>query len=433
MSRTWVWLTARLITLSRVYFTFLFAWAILRLLFGDRWWWLFLVNSFAVYLFAPLPLILLIALIARRRETWLGFGAVFVLWAYLFSGLFLPKSPQASASDSILTVMTYNILGFNEHPEAVVAAIRTSNADVITLQELNPLAAEAIQRDLAREYPYQALDPQFGVTGMGVISRYPLKPSDERLPGETWVGTPQVLLLDFRGTPVVVLHFHPVPTNLGRRGQMDWSIRERERQARSVADFIAAHPGPLIAPVDLNANDQSAAYDIITDVLVDSWREAGWGLGHTFPGADSPGSSRPQLAGVPVPMWLARIDHIFHSTHWQATAAWIGPWDGVSDHRPVVARLTLSNNAPMPGGWIFQHRVMSIAHWLRRVALRIRSMIPWLSNPYVGTRRRAAFQAAVAWAAGWKPALLQPGDRQTVVVTNQTIALSLESVTVLSR
>ena len=340
-NRITAWLTARLVTFSRVYFTFLFAWAILRLLFGDRWWWLFLVNSFAVYLFAPLPLILLIGLVARRRETWIGFGRAFALFAHLFGVLFLPKLPQASASDSTLTVMTYNLLGFNGHPERVVSAIRVSNADVITLQELNPPAAEAIQRDLAHEYPYHVLDPQLGVTGMGVISRYPLRTNGERLPGETWVGTPQVLALDFHGTAVTLLHFHPVPTNLGPRDQMDWSVRERERQARIVADFVAAHSVPLIAPVDFNANDQSVAYATVTSILVDSWREAGWGLGHTLPGADSPGSSRPRLADAPVPMWLARIDHIFHSRHWQATSAWLGPWDGVSDHRPVVARLTL--------------------------------------------------------------------------------------------
>jgi len=341
INRITAWLIARLITLTRVYFTLLFAWAILRFLFGDRWWWLFLANSFAVYLFFPLPLILLIAVLARRRGTWIGLGLALALFAYLFGALFLPKIFRASASDAALTVMTYNLLGFNSHPDAVVAAFRQSNADVVTLQELNPPASEAIHRDLAREYPYQALDPQFGVTGMGVISRYPLRSSEERLPGETWVGVPQIVTIDFDGTPVMLLHFHPTPTNLGPRDQMDWSVRERERQACIVADFVAAHSVPLIAPVDFNANDQSVAYATVTSILVDSWREAGWGLGHTFPGADLPGSSRPRLAGVPVPMWLARIDHIFHSRHWRATSAWLGPCDSVSDHRPVVARLTL--------------------------------------------------------------------------------------------
>ena len=125
------WLTARLVTLARVYFTVLFAWAILHALFGDRWWWLFLPNSFAVYLFLPLPAILVIALLARKRETWIGFGVALALGAYLFGGLFLPKFQPARASGPTLTVMTCNLLGFNENRGGIVAALRASNADVL--------------------------------------------------------------------------------------------------------------------------------------------------------------------------------------------------------------------------------------------------------------------------------------------------------------
>jgi len=124
------WLTARFVTLARVYFTLLFAWAVLHAIFGDRWWWLFLPNSFAAYLFLPLPAILVIALLVRRRETWLGFGVALALGAYLFGGLFPPKF-QVRASDPTLTVMTYNLLGFNENREGIVAALRASNADVL--------------------------------------------------------------------------------------------------------------------------------------------------------------------------------------------------------------------------------------------------------------------------------------------------------------
>jgi len=334
------WITARLVTLSRVYFTLLFVWAAWRLFMADRWWWLFLLNSFGVYFFFPLPVILLIALLARRRETWLGWGVSLALGLHLFGGLFVPKLPSSTAGSPALTVMTYNLLGFNQNQAGIVAALRASRADVIALQELNPELARAIERDLP-EYPHRALDPQPGVTGMGVISRYPVLASVQMLPGEMWVGQPQVLEMNWNGRTVTVLHFHPVPTNLMNPAIMQWSVSMREQQARAVAAFAAAQPAPLIAPVDFNANDQSAAYGSVTRVLQDAWREAGWGLGHTFPGAASFGSSRPSLRGMPVPMWLTRIDHIFYSRHWRAEAAWLAPWDGQSDHRPVAARLIL--------------------------------------------------------------------------------------------
>jgi endonuclease/exonuclease/phosphatase (EEP) superfamily protein YafD len=40
-------------------------------------------------------------------------------------------------------------------------------------------------------------------------------------------------------------------------------------------------------------------------------------------------------------MWLVRIDYIFHSPHWKTLDARLAKFDGVSDHRGVVAVLAL--------------------------------------------------------------------------------------------
>jgi hypothetical protein len=54
----WRWLAGRLVTLSRLYLTLVAGWAVLYFQSGDRWWWLFALNSVAICLFAPLPAIL---------------------------------------------------------------------------------------------------------------------------------------------------------------------------------------------------------------------------------------------------------------------------------------------------------------------------------------------------------------------------------------
>jgi endonuclease/exonuclease/phosphatase (EEP) superfamily protein YafD len=318
-----------------VYFTLIFAWAAAHFILGDYPWWLFAFNALSFYFFVPLPFVVLMALFIRRRETWVGVLLVFLLGLYLYGWAYLPWRTVSTPVGQPLTVMTYNVLGHNEHPEAVVEAIRASGADVVGLQELNPRIANAIRDGLSSLYPYQEFDAQNGVTGSGAISRYPLRLTDETMPG-SWVGTPQILSLTFGGQIVTVLNLHPFATNIGTPEVLELSISERERQARAIRDFALAHSEPVLVTTDLNATAQNTAYKLVTSTLTDSWMEAGWGPGLTFPG----GISR-KFIDVDVPTWAIRIDYVFHSSHFRAIEAHIGPWDGWSDHRPVVAKLVL--------------------------------------------------------------------------------------------
>src|SRR5262249_21674454 len=159
------------------------------------------------------------ALLVRRRRLWVGFGAVVALGGYLYGRMWWPKFPPTSVGGVKVTVMTFNMLGYNQHPEGVVACIRSSGADMVALQEVNPPAAARIQRDLTDIYPYQALNPREGDSGMGVLSRYPLQHVDAALPGD-WIGAPQVLSLNLDGTPVTLLHVHMRSSDIGSMDRM---------------------------------------------------------------------------------------------------------------------------------------------------------------------------------------------------------------------
>lgn len=335
-SRAWFqWLLARSVTLTWAYGTVLGLWLLLRFVLGDFSWWSFAFNSMLMYAFAPAPLVLAVAVLTRRREVWATFVVSAALWAWLWGGLFVPRLRPAQAAGPSLTVMTYNVLGFNSDTRGVLDTIRASNADVLGLQELNPEIAAAIERELSGEYPHQWLMPEPGVTGGGLLSRYPFERAGAApLDTVQWVSPPMVVTLAIEGRAVTLVRFH-ASAQAGL-----W--RERERQAALLAEFAKAHSGALIALGDLNATDQNDAYALTTRSLRDAWREAGWGFGHTFPGADarvSPGSSRPSFGGFAVPQWLVRIDFIFHSAELAAHDARLGRFDGMSDHRPVMATL----------------------------------------------------------------------------------------------
>jgi endonuclease/exonuclease/phosphatase (EEP) superfamily protein YafD len=142
--------------------------------------------------------------------------------------------------------------------------------------------------------------------------------------------------IEFAGTTFTFVNTHSASRS--------YHLEARERQARLLADYVSTLKGPVILAGDFNAQDLNDSYSIVTEHLFDTWREVGSGLGNTFPGASrssSPGSKRPDILGVELPQWLIRIDYVFCSSDWQAIDARIGPWDGYSDHRPVIAELAL--------------------------------------------------------------------------------------------
>jgi endonuclease/exonuclease/phosphatase (EEP) superfamily protein YafD len=320
------------------YVALLFAWYAVSRLFGDAPSPLYAVNALALYLFLPLPLLLPIAAVTRRWEVAGCFVAGAALWVFLWGGLFWPPVGRTSAADDGLTVMTYNVLGFNHDPDSVVETIEDSRADVVAFQELNLEVAAAVSTRLGDEYPYQFLRPAVGVTGMGIISRRPASQLEQPVPDEDWVGEPQLIDIEFDGREVLLLNIHAAALREHARARLE--------QSRLIRSFAQGRTEPLLVLGDFNATSTNESIRLLSRTLHDAWLEAGSGFGHTFPGAStkvSPGSSRPSYFGVEVPRWLVRIDYVFHSPEWHVMSARNGHADGMSDHRPVIATVVLKN------------------------------------------------------------------------------------------
>jgi vancomycin resistance protein VanJ len=332
-----------LLFLSYLYLVLLLIWIGGYLLIGDRLRYLGLINLLAVYLFFPLPLLLLAALIYKRPGLWVGFTIgtlVFIfLWGPQFNPLRLAESGDAERRPS-LTVMTYNVLAWHNHTDPIIDTILYENPDILFIQELNHNLAQALQEELIHVYPYQVLDPVDNPRGIGTISRLPLQETGVLLP-DGWIGGPQVLNLEWEGMDITVINIHMTSTTgISSPAHIERTFSLREAQARALIEF-ASQRGATIISGDANAAPQNDAYRILTSVLTDAWGEAGFGLGHTFPGSDIPGSDRPRFGNWYVPRWLSRIDYIFYSNHFKAIEAHTALIDGVSDHRGVNAILVV--------------------------------------------------------------------------------------------
>ncbi len=307
---------------------------------GDTWW-TEVLNIFGLWLYLPLPFLLVAALFARPR----ALGALLVVPLLAFGSEYYsmlnwtPATPTGTA----VRVMTWNIL-WDKHPlEPIVATIEAQQPDIVALQELGVTQAKELAPMLAQRYPYSAIDAA-GFEGLGVWSRYPLgdiKPREERRAGcacqqmTVMVGDQQVQLINVHPEaprykmrhwrPMKQLPYFPIPV---------WfSTADQENAIQAIAEEARSTAQPLLVVGDFNVSDRQPNYAVLRRSLRDAYREAGQGFGLTFPNSNIP------LGPFKIPP-LIRIDYVFHNDDFAATAARTVA-DPVSDHRAVVADLVL--------------------------------------------------------------------------------------------
>jgi vancomycin resistance protein VanJ len=317
------------------YTALLVGWAIAHRLIGDGFWILGLINAFAVYLFAPLPLVILAAVLGRRRELWGAASIVTALFVASFGRDLLPQSPvvRADTDAPSLTVMTYNVLFSAPDAGPIADNVLAAGADIVAFQELTPWLERRLEQQIGGLYPYHTPVHAACHADVAVWSRYPLQV--EPVDTDTACRVRSVVI-DFEGRAVRVIDVHAWSFTGLDRASVESSFRWREEQIGMVLDTIYGQSEPLVLLGDLNSTPAHEVYRMLSARLTDAHREAGWGMGHTFPATGS------RFWGIPYPDRLVRIDHVFHSAEWRAEAAWVGEWDGFSDHRPVVARLRLT-------------------------------------------------------------------------------------------
>jgi vancomycin resistance protein VanJ len=307
-----------------------------RALGSERAGWPAFLRELELLLFAPLPLLLIVAMVLRAR------GAVVVLLVpltvltFLIGPRFAPKAP-APAGGPHIRVLSFNVGAARglTRPAAVVQAIRASGPDVVCLVEA-PANTEATIGDALRDtYPHQA-----GSASVFVFSRFPL--TDARM-GVLRNGAKDslqaTLELDNRLIGLTAVHLQrvdafpglgsgPMPLLRAARG---FATDARDAAVNEVVPLLRREGGTQVLVGDFNLTPTSQAHQRLSAELQDAFYEAGWGLGHTYPTvARSP--------GLVVSFPLVRIDYIFHSRDLVASRAWVGA-DGGSDHLPVIADL----------------------------------------------------------------------------------------------
>jgi vancomycin resistance protein VanJ len=307
---------------------------LLRSIVGDEWLPLSLFNSFAHLLFLPALLMIPLCLLFRRVRVIILLLPPLVAFLLSYAPFFMPRTSVALADAPRLSLMTYNIKAQVDNLDAFLNVVRNSGADIVFLQELSVSASERIEAEFQEIYPHQALHPQPDPSwsGMGVLSRFAIETDDY---WKVYFGHQRVSI-NVNGQPVTLYNTHPVPpfspSNVLLRG-----YEQREQELVDIISRISdeSEEVPLILAGDMNMTDQSSDYRRVSVLLTDAYREVGWGMGFTFPNFSE---LNPSLAFLPA---LARIDYVFHNSHFQAAEARVMPDSGGSDHYPVYAVFTI--------------------------------------------------------------------------------------------
>lgn len=315
----------------------------LRLLVGDAWWWLAFLGNFTPFYFAALIGLLPLALLARARRGVLLMLPLALLGLLQFGRLYLPKASAGAGAAPTLRVISFNVWGDNPDLSRIETWLREQQADVVVTVELPPAWAQGENvAALAQAYPYQVRSVAQGqYWGSTLLSAHPVIAHETFMLGEI---PQQRIVVASGGKEIAIYGIHlylpvgkaphlPLPANYITNGIFGYDDGQQRQQIAALIERLRAEPLPYVVAGDFNMSDQSASYGQLAALLGDSFREAGIGLGTSWPNA--------QALGLPrlIPP-LVRIDYIWHSAALRALAATQGPYLG-SDHLPLLATLTL--------------------------------------------------------------------------------------------
>lgn len=282
-------------------------------------------GRFSTALTAGVPItvvgsaVALVVALAARRWILAGIGVV-VVAAGVWTQLPLWVADTAPSGTRITLVQSNIKLGAGD-VDAVADIVRESDADLVTLNEVTPAAAERIERSaLATLMPHRYVEPGTGGVGAAILSRFPLSDT-ALLDGYALNSLRATVALPGVGD-TVVYGLHPIPPY-----PYDSSRWVRE-MGMVRAELHGQRGARVLAGGDFNATwDHRQFRDLLRDGFSDATETAGGRWLPTYPADEWFGP-------------LIGIDHVI-ARGLRATDVHTVDVAG-SDHRALVATLAVA-------------------------------------------------------------------------------------------
>jgi endonuclease/exonuclease/phosphatase (EEP) superfamily protein YafD len=313
---------------------------------GDRWWFGDL-NLFLPQAIWGIPAIFLAVAAFRRGGRLVCLPILYLAWTVVpIMGLCWPLHKEAQVDGArAFRCMTWNIKAGSSNPRELLAEIDRQKPDVVFLQEVGNSLRGPLGGYL-KGWNVKTVDQYI------VASRLPLTSLEERkifCPGEN---RPCLRCQVRFGEELITLYnIHFLSPRDGLHSfsaarwrpwllpavirQLESNVLDRVTQSYALSEMVAQEEGPVLVAGDFNSADSAITMSILRKGgLHDAFAEGGRGYGYTY-GHDLLQRTPPGLRFS----WM-RIDHIMMSRHLRTVRSWTGT-DKASDHRPVIADLTL--------------------------------------------------------------------------------------------
>ena len=245
-----------------------------------------------------------------------------------------PRAPEAD--EPAVEVLTYNVNFGIPGDEDTLAAIESSQADVVFLQETNEQWQAAASHRLAKRWPHQRWISQPAAGGQAVLSRWEFSgPEVIDAPTGWFPGVRVVASTPLGAVQVLSVHLHPPVSESGSWVKGYFSTTGLRRlEVEAFAEHLSARY-PTLVVGDFNEGTSGDAV---------GWLERN-GLRSALP-EFAPKAKTWRWQEGPVHL-SAQFDHLAYSDALEPLSAEVLPL-GNSDHLPVRAVFTRSHGAPRP-------------------------------------------------------------------------------------
>ncbi len=325
------------------YYLYFFITSLLLLasyLLGDSYWWLALINSFRYWLFLPLVVFWIETIWEGATEfRVVTLSLLTGLWAFWY--LWYPFYEKPLPVQATVKAMTFNVLFRNDNFDSIISAIKTSDPDFVTLQEVTATQGNALKKGLADTFKYSTYASGKDILGVATLSKFKIE-SVTQIPVS--IGYSQVVKLKGPNKSFYVVNVHTEsidPLDVFGSGQnIERAYRHREEMLANIVKFLQQNNISLqdtIIAGDFNSTEGNKLYrNMKAYGFTDSYRAVNTVLPNafTFPN-NLLGLLNRKVNTFP----LLRIDYIYAGSGFKPINGQVYAEQTGSDHRPFLVNL----------------------------------------------------------------------------------------------